>query len=76
MGQETLLIEAFLCTQSSISRSCLQSRHETGDQEEEEDGERRLAGSVCRQHYSNYTLPSLGPLLVPSGCKCYEIKYF
>ena len=71
MGQETLLIEAFLCSHSSISRSCLQSPHEAGDQEE-----RRLADTVCRQHYSNYTLPSLGPLLVPSGCKCYEIKYF
>ena len=75
MGQETVLIEAFLCSHSSISRSCLQSPHEAGDQEEEEE-ERRLADTVCRQHYSNYTLPSLGPLLVPSGCKCYEIKYF
>ena len=35
----------------------------------------KIPNSACLQHYSNYSLNGYDPFLIPSGCKCHEVKY-
>ena len=43
--------------------------------EDEETEPTKIPNSTCIQSYSTYELDGHEPFLIPSGCKCHNVKY-
>ncbi len=51
-------------------------RNDIDEDEETDDAEpTKIPNSTCKQSYSNYTVDGHEPFLIPSGCKCHNVKY-
>ena len=43
--------------------------------EDEETEPKKIPNSTCIQSYSTYEVDGHEPFLIPSGCKCHNVKY-
>ena len=78
-----VLIDVILCLNQTVNQSCQDPSSEftkankIEKNDVDEDGEtdqKKIPDSTCIQSYSTYKLDDLEPFLIPSGCKCHEVK--
>ena len=82
-----ILIDVILCLPQTVNQSCqapsltyLKTNRvnviDRNDIDEDEETEpTKIPNSTCIQSYSTYELDGHEPFLIPSGCKCHNIKY-
>ena len=82
-----ILIDVILCLNQTVNQSCQApsskylNTNKINDidrnhiDEDEETEPKKIPNSTCIQSYSTYKVYGHEPFLIPSGCKCHNIKY-
>lgn len=82
-----ILIDVILCLPQTVNQSCqapsltyLKTNRvnviDRNDIDEDEETEpTKIPNSTCIQSYSTYEVDGHEPFLIPSGCKCHNVKY-
>ena len=78
-----VLIDVILCLNQTVNQSCqdpsseLTKTNRIEKNDINEDGKTdttKIPNSTCIQSYSTYKVDGLKSFLIPSGCKCHEVK--